>query len=313
MSTASSNTDPKPEGNEPQEEQFIEVKPETDEPQESDFEVDADDGKEFDFDIPAAIDSAPEKPKEAPPATPPAPATTPTPAAPTAPVTPEAPPAVPAAPPVAPVAPAAPPSGTPAPAPQPTPAPTPQLTEAETQDIAAARDKFISDLAPTFQLTPEQADELITDPNKVLPRVAAQVVATTYEAVMRTIGAQLPMMLETYNHGARLRDQVVDEFYDKFPDLKGHEAVVEQTAKAFRAVNPGATKEQAMQMVGSMVMVQLGLHAPSAPAAPTPTPAPAPVTIPPHVAAHGAPGANSGQPSRVNLFEHLALGEFEDM
>lgn len=307
MSTASANNETDPKGVEidPSEEpaQTIEVKePDSSEPSKPDFPEDPDDGKEFDWDVPASIDAdpAPSKPAPTPPVTTPSP-TQPTAPTATPPVSPQTPPAVSPAP-----APATTPVANPTPtAPVPGPSsPEPVSTPPET-GLDEAREKFVTDLSGQFQLSADDADKLITNPNEVLPKMAARVVATAYEAIMRTLGAQLPMMLETYQAGTRLKNEVETEFFSAWPALKEHGSVVENIGRAYRAGNPSATKDEAIRAIGAMAMVSLGL--PLSPTAPQP-PAPQapPTSLPPHAPVVGGPGPVSNQPRHVNLFEYMA-------
>lgn len=307
MSTTSANseTDPKVVEIDPSEEpaQTVEVKePDGSEPTEPLLSEDPDDGKEFDWDVPASIDAdpAPSKPAPTPPVTTPTPTQPVAPAA-TPPVSPQTPPAVSPAP-----APATTPVATPAPtAPVPGPSSSEPITTPPETGLDEAREKFVTDLSSQFMLAADDADKLITDPNSVLPKMAARVVATAYEAIMRTLGAQLPMMLETYQAGARLKTEVENEFFSAWPALKEHGSVVENMGRAYRAANPSATKEEAIKAIGAMAMVSLGLS--MSPPAPTPPAPPAPPTsLPPHAPVVGGPGPVSNQPRHVNLFEYMA-------
>ena len=261
----------------------------------------------------------------------PAPKAPEAPAAPAAPAQVPAAPAAPAAPVVAPpstTTPVAPTPPTP-PAPAVTPAaptaptapavqPTPTETQVPTQpvapeqaptapDRAALRQQFLDTAERQYAIASTDVELLQTEPEKVLPKLAARLYADIYEGVLTTIFAQLPQLVTTINTARTQHEEREADFFKAWPELKEHKAILPEIGKMYRQLYPDADDAKAIQDVGAMAMMRLGLT--RAPTAPTATPAPATVhPVPPPAPARAgftAPAATTTQ-QPTNEFERLS-------
>lgn len=203
---------------------------------------------------------------------------------------------VPAAEPSAPApaaAPATPPAAiTPAPvAPAQTPAAQPvvpategtqqqaQQQQPEQQvDVATLRKNYEDQLTQYYAIDPQTALQLQTEPELVLPKLAARVHLEVLDAVMGQLGSRVGQAIQQFTVAKEREDKASSEFFGAFPDLKEHKDAVLRVGAMFRAANPKATKEQAVKAIGEFVRQSLGLQAP-APVAPPPS-APANPFIP---------------------------------
>lgn len=250
-------------------------------------------------------DSPPPPAPAAPPPTPTPPAT---PVAPTPAPAPETPPAVPAVPP------ATPPATPPVAATPPTPAPPSPQPGPSNEELQQQRESYRAELVKAYTLTPEQADQALTQPEEVLPALAAEIQLRTSEAITRGLLQVLPQIVQQVVKTQELTAKGEDEFFSRFADLKddaGRQAVL-ALGQAFRQLNPNATKEEFIAKVGLAARVALGRQADGgAPNPPTPGPGLAP---PPPPAAPGG-GSQSIAPSSgpvnkfTKLFEELQTEE----
>jgi hypothetical protein len=230
------------------------------------------DGGEFD----AGEGAAPATPPAEPVASPADPAAPAEPAAPTAP---------------APQQPAQPAPQTPPPAQQPT-AEAPAANPAAAPDVAVMRQQYHGELEKFYAFDPETAQKLLTEPEVVLPKLAATLHMEVMDAVMSQLPARMGAFIQEHEEFSRRETEAKDSFFTAFPELRNYEAQVLQVGQMFRAANPQATKDQTIQAIGKIVMESLGITR-AAPAAPTQSPVP-----PPFVPAQSAGGGAAPAPAR---------------
>lgn len=223
--------------------------------------------------VPGAGDVVEPTPVVTPPATPavaPTPAATPTPPAATPPVQ-------------------APAVETPAPV-APTPS-APQVEPSPLPDYAAWRSQRETDLAAqTYSITDEDASKLLTEPETVLPRMAARMHMEVMESTVRVMQIMLPRLMQSVQQTEQREISAKSFFQTANPDLADPrlEPAIMEMGQVYRRLNPAASPEQAAQAIGNLVRASLGIAMP-AQAAPAPTSAPA-VPVVPFVPARGGPG-----------------------
>ena len=192
------------------------------------------------------------------------------------------------------------------PPPQPQPQ-APQAPQAPPQapspiDVERMRQQWLAGLAQRYQLTEEQAERLSENPREVLPQMAAQIHAQAMQEAMAAQARIMPGMVRQQLEADRVYAKATNDFFTKWPSLRGNEGAVQQIAVAYRAMKRGASYEQAIDEIGRLAHTYLNI--PMTPQA-APPPPPPPV-IPPR------PGAVSGrattpQPTQpTNPFAALA-------
>jgi len=212
---------------------------------------------------------------------------------------PAAPEPAPTAPPAAPVA-AEPPVPPQAPAtPTPEPVATPQTPEQSAADIATLRQNYFNDLSQYYTLTPEDAQRLQTEPELVLPTLAAKVHLEVLDAVMAQLPQRMTMMMTHYTESTKREQAAEEAFFAPFPDLKEHKEAVLRVGQMYRAANPKATKEQAIQAIGNFVRQSLGLPNPAQQQQQAPI-----VPVNPFTPAGGSGGG--APPAQMSEWEFLA-------
>jgi hypothetical protein len=267
---------------------------------------DDDDGEPIDWDK----ESAPDEIQHEPAAPAPKPTTPAQPAAPAKPAVPApaAQPAQPAAPAQPAVAqPAAPAPATPAqPAAQPAaPAKTPEEITAAQQ--AEAKKNF-DNLVAYYKLPEDMAEKLPTEPEVVLPFMAARLHQEIARGVERMVQEALPHAIRNVMTAEQTEERSKKAFYDAWPQLSGYEKQVLEVGTMFRRLNPDAPPEEAIKRIGETVMTALGLQIapgtaqPGAPAAPAQPAARQPVFQP----AGGGGSGRGAPPADDNVFTQMA-------
>ena len=225
-------------------------------------------------------------------------------ASPPSPSTAEAPPVVP--PTSAPAEP--PPPASPAPAPEAVtpeatpPAPVSVAPETPAVDYATWRGEQISKLEGLYKLSDDVAAQLLSEPEVVLPKMAAQLHMAVTEAVLQSVNNALPQVIQSIQQSDTVEKSAQKLFTDVNPDLadsKYREGII-QVGTMYRQMNPKATPEEAARVIGNMVRTAYGLQAPAAvPNPPAAAPAPAPTPAPFVPSRGGGGGVTPAVPQNV--------------
>lgn len=223
--------------------------------------------------------------------------------------TPEAEPAaatVPPGAPQAPVPPATPPAETPA-TPE-TPAPVAAATPTQTPvEYQAWRETKVKELEGMYAIDEDSATALLTEPEVVLPKLAAKVHMEVLESSMRAMQAMMPVMMQQVQQHTEVNTRAKNLFTSINPDLvdPAYEPHIMQFGQVYRNVNKTASPEEAARAIGALVRSALGIAQTQAPApgvqAPVQVQAPVPFTP----ARGGGSGAARTSVSS-NPFEQLA-------
>jgi hypothetical protein len=130
------------------------------------------------------------------------------------------------------------------------------------EEIAAMRAEYVGQLTQSYQLSPEEAQMMQTQPELVIPRLAADL----HVRVLDAVAAQLPQrvygMVNQVIASQKAEQEAENEFFKGFEDLRAHRDAVLQVGKLYRAANPTASKETAIAVIGNFVRTSLGLPTP---------------------------------------------------
>ena len=211
------------------------------------------------------------------------------------------------------VPPATPPVVPPPPAaevpPQPAAHPTPAQPGQPPADYQAWRQTRETELAGTiYAINDADAQALLTEPETVLPRMAARMHMEVMESTMRALQSVLPQAIQGYTQHEQTNTQAKQFFSGVNPDLANpaYEPYILQFGEVYRKVNPSAGPEEAARAIGSLVRSALGIAAPQQGVTPPPamqvSQQPAPVPFTP---ARGS-GTGSAPPAQANPFIQLA-------
>lgn len=168
-------------------------------------------------------------------------------------------------PPVVPAAQPAPPSPTPSQEPPAQPN-VPYTQWRETQ--VAGLEKF-------YTFDDETSAQLLSEPEVVLPKLAAKLHMEVVEHVMRSVATAMPRWIEGVQQSQMIETTAENAFYGANPDLKdpAYRNVVLQMGMAYRQMNPSAPAEEAVKVIGNMVRSVMGLTSPAPLSADNVTPA----------------------------------------
>lgn len=161
----------------------------------------------------------------------------------------------------------------------------PEVEEEEPGSAEARISEWREKVKERFAISEEDSNMLFTDPQKVLPNMAASV----YEAVLNdTLGIvkqMIPNVLRETQEFETRTNSLKDQFYSVNEDLKGYdEAEVANLIPQFAPIvlqnNPGISQEEVHRKVGMFVKTALGVKPVVAQPKPTAPPTPAPVVSP---------------------------------
>ena len=177
-------------------------------------------------------------------------------------------------------------------------------------DLMQMRESLVADIASRYTVSEEVRNQLLLEPDKVLPTMAARIMVDTYDAVMQTVMAQIPQMQAQREHVVQVSRQTEEKFFQRWPALKdpAYSQDILTTARAFRQANPQATPEQALEAVGAIVHVQRGIPL-SAPTQAPPQVAPSvrpPIPVSPGGAVR-SPAAST--PAQGSIWDELSTIE----
>lgn len=192
--------------------------------------------------------------------------------------------------------------------PQPQQPPNPYLEAQrmafEQQQRQASRQAALADLEQTYAIPETDVELLQTEPEKVLPRMAAELELRVMERVMQLAESQLPSMVSRVTEQKTESQKREEVFYNEWPQLREHGAQVAQIAQMWRQMNPQADTRKAVQEIGRIASAALGLQG-AAPAEPAPAPAPLPPVASP-VTPSSPPTGRVAQKS-MNPYEAMAM------
>ncbi len=187
--------------------------------------------------------------------TPSAPETPPVQAAPTPAAAPSSPAAAPEA------APSAPAQSAPPPPPQSAPS---QPGTATPQEYQGWRDARLGELEKHYTFSEDESAALLTEPELVLPKLAAKVHMEVLENSMRAMQAMVPIMMQQVQQHTEVQGRAKNLFSSINPDLAdpGYEPVILQLGSTYRQMNPTAGPEEASRAIGNLVRAALNMQPP---------------------------------------------------
>lgn len=201
-----------------------------------------------------------------------------------------------------------PPAQTPVPAPAPTSPPTPSQEPPVQPSTSYAewREKQLEGLVKHYAFDDATSTQLLTEPEVVLPQLAAKLHMEVVEHVMRSVQTAVPQWIQAFNQTQTVEKSAEEAFFSANPDLKdpAYKNAILQMGMAYRQMNPNAPASEAVKVIGNMVRSAMGLN-PTIPPQQVTQPAAqaqAPVFIP----ARGGGGGAVPQPVTNNPWAVLA-------
>ena len=177
------------------------------------------------------------------------------------------------------------------------------------------REQIHAKIAEQYALSPEDAVAMVTAPETVLPKLAANMhmqVMTEVIGFVQHALKSIPEMLNTHVEGQRQEQEAENMAFAAWPGLRAHKDVfISNIVAARKAQGASATPDAVLQAAGMMTAYALGLDPAQVRSATVAAPVAPPVgtQIPPKPPGAGtAGGAPTPAPS---LWETLANYEIE--
>lgn len=149
------------------------------------------------------------------------------------------------------------------------PAVVPELPEAPAapamtvEEVDAAREGFRAALEKHYAFSEEDTLAIQTEPEKILPKMAARLHQEVMDNVMQQVYRIMPNVVQGLQKDTAREEQAKGEFYGAWPQLKGQEDKVLRMGAMFRQLNPGASAQEAIQQIGKLTMLALGQEVPA--------------------------------------------------
>ncbi len=204
----------------------------------------------------------------------------------------------------------------PAPQPQAPQAPQPQAMPQQQNVPAAApppaapsqeelQRAAIEQLMPRYQLSAEDDRGMISEPGRVVPKLAAQLHLSIAQDLAKVVHQMLPGMIREHTRATLGAQRAEMEFFGRYQALNRPEfqPIVAQSLSLVRQMNPQATREEVMQRGAMLAATEIRSRfrppaaQPQAPVAPY---------VPPN---GGSPAPVSHVQQPANIWEQLAVGE----
>lgn len=135
----------------------------------------------------------------------------------------------------------------------------PTLTpEEQAEQYKQTRTDSLKALTEHYKIKDEDVERLQTEPETVIPELAANMYLDVYESVMKHITQQIPQLIQQNTQQQETVRQNEQAFFNKWPALKGADmSVMNRLAASYRQLNPKASAEQFINEVGAQAHVTL--------------------------------------------------------
>lgn len=109
----------------------------------------------------------------------------------------------------------------------------------------------------------EIRDQLLTEPEKALPKILANAYMDMYDSLLGGVGQTLPSQVQQVMQAQRKAQEYETQFFTEWPQLQEayndneKQQVIQRAVHSYRQMNPKAPVEQAIKEAGAMAMVAL--------------------------------------------------------
>lgn len=183
----------------------------------------------------------------------------------------------------------------------------PVVEEPQQFDWAKWESETTTQLENEYRLTDEEATAMLTEPETILPKMAASVHARVVKNVLQqlpqVIANLVPHVLQQQTQEKSQRE-LFFSLNNDIADTK-YATAIQQAGQLFRQLNPNASAEEAAFAVGNMVRASVGLPLKVQGAQATEAPAQSQPRTQPFVPAQGG-GGGSVKPAPTNEFVAFA-------
>lgn len=184
---------------------------------------------------------------------------------------------------------------TPAPVVSQAPVEQPPPQEIGPADRELLRQRAMAALVERYALPEEDAVALQVEPEKVLPKLAANLHAAIYQDVLQRVVTEAPALIERTLTQRTETQKAEEAFYERWGNLRDRPVEVQRVAAMWRQMYPNASLAEAIEGIGTAASALLGLSQQ------TPAVAVAPATPPPPPPAGPSSRVGISPPSKSRL------------
>jgi len=134
--------------------------------------------------------------------------------------------------------------------------PAPEVSAEERQALYKAAHE---ELVKKYQLSEEDTELYTTEPERILPQIAADIHLQIYNDVVNSIMQYIPGVIQQQMTVRKTGEERDNAFFTRWPELKTHKADIGRFATIWRQMNPKATVETAVEEIGKHMSIALGL------------------------------------------------------
>ena len=138
--------------------------------------------------------------------------------------------------------------------------------------LSESREAMVEALTERFAISEEDAELLQTQPEAVLPRMAANIMFEAISSVHKQIQEFVPSIIERHMKVMKAQMEAENAFYEKWPGLKGLDEEkstrLNGIIKAYNAANPNQPRERRIEEIGALAHQIMGIPLPVAAAPP---------------------------------------------
>lgn len=148
------------------------------------------------------------------------------------------------------------------------PAPKQETEEQKTARLAKeaeAEKTAFEDLKKYYAVPEEMVERLRTEPELVLPEMAAKVHQAVFKGMQQWSTQMLPQMFAYHNQVQEANAKTKEAFFSRWPSLRGHDEQVLQVGRMFAQMNPKASAADRLEKVGKLACAALGIEPDPAP------------------------------------------------
>lgn len=190
---------------------------------------------------------------------------------------------------------------------------TPEQIAADKVEYEKQQKTVFEGLVKSYELPEDMALKLSTEPENVLPYLAARVHQNLAAQLSLAMERFVPQFFQSYQQSSTLESAARTAFETRWPELKGMDKEILETGALFRRLNPTAPAAEAIERIGTIVMQAKGLQVKAPAAGVAAVLAPAPKTAAPFKPAGGGASSSSAAPSHdANEFTQMAEEFLQD-
>lgn len=151
--------------------------------------------------------------------------------------------------------------------------PAPVIPATPPFDMAKWEAEQLTGLEQLYAINTADAERLQTEPELIMPKLAANMHMTITKSLLTAIQAMIPDYVNQHSQQSAVEQAARGAFYTVNADLNDpkYENAILQVGKVFRAANPTAPREVAIKTIGDMVRASYGMAPVTPPAAPAHT------------------------------------------